>query len=77
VVKQNAVSNSGALNNGSFTDLIGLYVKHDSSQETALMPIEVSGFCTDTVEFIESGFIPGNDLVVNFKVQGTTITTFL
>jgi hypothetical protein len=76
VVKQNAVSNSGALNNGSFTDLIGLYVKHDSSQETALMPIEVSGFCTDTVEFIESGFIPGNDLVVNFKVQGTTNNNF-
>lgn len=76
VVKQNSLSNAGAFNNTSFTDNVGIYVKHDNSHETALMPIDVQGFCTDSVEFIESGFIPGNDLIVNFKVQGTTNNNF-
>ena len=75
VVKPNA-TNGTAFNTGSFNDEIGLYLKHDSNTIVGITPINVTGFCEDEIEFVESGFIPGEDLQLQINANGTTNNNF-
>ncbi len=75
VVKPNA-TNGNAFNTGSFSDEIGLYLKHDSNTIVGITPINVSAFCEDEIEFVESGFIPGQDLQIQINANGTTNNNF-
>ena len=75
VVRPNA-TNGNAFNTPSFNDDIGFYVKHDSNQLTATIPIEVSAFCESDLEFVESGFVPGVDLNIQIIASGTTNNNF-
>ena len=75
VVRPNA-TNGNAFNTPSFNDDIGFYVKHDSNQLTATIPIEVSAFCESDLEFVESGFVPGVDLNIQIIANGITNNNF-
>jgi hypothetical protein len=75
VVKPNA-TNGNAFNTGSFNADIGLYIKHDANHITGIIPISVSAFCESEIEFVESGYIPGQDLQVQINANGTTNNNF-
>ena len=64
--------NSNAFKTSSYYGAIIFKVKIDTDYISSPYDIDVSAFYDNQIEFIESGFIPNEDLIINFSLTGTT-----